>query len=124
MQILPVYTSFLAAILNFVMISMTLSRISVDCTIVFPSLENIGFAVGIASISQLYAKLQVLPVYGGWMAAILNFLLISMSGISGGCTIVFPTFETIDIAVRIVSISRFLAKLKVLPFMAVLWPPS
>jgi len=41
----------------------------------------------------------------------LKFMLISMSGISGDCTIVFPTFETIDLAVRIVSISQLLAKL-------------
>ena len=45
------------------------------------------------------------------MAAILNILLMSMSGTSGDGTIVFPTFETIDLAVRIVSISHFLAKL-------------
>ena len=74
-----------------------------------------GRTVGIVLISQLLAKLQVLPVYDGFMAAILNFLLISMSGISGDCTIVFPTFETIDLAVRIVSISQFLAKLQVFP---------
>ena len=45
----------------------------------------------------------------GVLAAILNFLLISMSVISDDCTIVFPTFETIDLAVRIVPISQFLA---------------
>ena len=58
LQVLPVYAGFLAAILNFVMISMTLSRIIVDCTIVLSSLENIGFAVGIASISQLLANFK------------------------------------------------------------------
>ena len=79
-------------------------------TIVYQTLEDIGFAVGIASISQFLAKLQVLPVYGSFMAAILNFLLISMSGISGDCTIVLPTFETIDLAVRIVPISQFFGK--------------
>ena len=47
------------------------------------------------------------------MAAILNFLLISMSGISDDCNVVFHTFETMDLAVRIVSISQFLAKLQV-----------
>ena len=78
-----------------------------------PDIDIIGFAVGIASISQLLPKLQVFRVYGSFMAAILNFLLILMSGISisGDCTIVFPTFEAIDLAVRIVSISHFLAKL-------------
>ena len=44
------------------------------------------------------------------MAAILNFMLISMSGISGDCSIVFPAFETIDLAARIVTISQFLVK--------------
>ena len=87
----------MAAILNFLLISM--SNISDDCTIVFPTFETIDLAVGIASISQLLVKLQVLPVYGSFIAAILNFLLISMSGISGDCTIVFPTFETIDLGV-------------------------
>ena len=33
-----------------------------------------------------------------------------MSGTGGDCTIVFPTFETIDLAVRIVSISQFFGK--------------
>ena len=51
----------------------------------------------------------------GFMAAILNLLLISMSGISGDCNIVFPTFKTIDLAVRILSISQFFAKLQVFP---------
>ena len=109
LKVRPVYAGFLAAILKIVMMSMSL--ISADCTIVFPTLENIGFAVGIASISQLLAKLQVLPVYGSFMAAIWNFLPMSMSGISADCTIVFPAFETIDLAVRIVSISQFFAKL-------------
>jgi hypothetical protein len=58
---------------------------------------------------------EVLPVYGSFMAAMLNFMLISMSGFSGDCTFVFATFETIDLAVRIVSISHFLAKLQVFP---------
>ena len=44
------------------------------------------------------------------MTAILNILLISMSGTSGDCIIVFPTFVTIDLAVRIVSISQFFGK--------------
>jgi hypothetical protein len=44
------------------------------------------------------------------MADMLNFMLISMSGISGDCTFVFATFEAIDLAVRIVSISQCLAK--------------
>ena len=82
----------LAAILIFLLISM--SGISDDCTIVFPTFETIDLAVRIVPISQFLAKLQVLPVYGGCMAAILNFLLISMSGISGDCTNVFHTFET------------------------------
>jgi hypothetical protein len=92
-----------------------MSGVCGNCTIVYQTLEDIGFAVGIASISQFLAKLQVLPVYGSFMAAILNFLLISMSGISGDCTIVFPTFETMDLAVRIVSITQCVAKLQVFP---------
>ena len=88
-----------------------MSGISGDCTIGFPTFETIDLAVRIVSISQFLAKLYVLPVYGSFMAAILNILLISMSGTSGDGTIVFPTFETIDLAVRIVSISQFLAKL-------------
>ena len=92
----------MAAILNFFRISM--SGISNYCTIVFPTFDTIDLAVRIVPISQLLAKLQVLPVYGWCMTAILNFLPISLSGISGDCTIVLPTFETIDLAVRVVSI--------------------
>ena len=40
-----------------------------------PDIDIIGYAVGIASISQLLAKLQVLPVYSSFMAAILNEFL-------------------------------------------------
>jgi len=90
LQVLSVYVGFLIAILRGVMMPMSL--ISADCIIVFPTLENIGFAVGIASISQLLAKLQVFPGYGRFIAAMLGFMLISMSGISGGCTIVFRAF--------------------------------
>ena len=79
------------------MISM--SGISGDCTIVFPTFETLDLAIRIVPISQFLAKLQVLPVYDGFMAAILNFLLISMSGISGDCSIVFATFEAIDLPV-------------------------
>jgi len=61
LQVLSVYAGFLAAILKNVVISMSL--FSADCTIVFSTHENIGFAVGIASISQLLAKLQVIAVY-------------------------------------------------------------
>ena len=93
-----------------------MSGVSGDCiTIVFHTSENMDLAVGIVSISKFLAKLYVLPVYYGFMAAILNFLLISMSGTSGDCTIVFPTFVTIDLAVGIVSISQFVARLQVLP---------
>ena len=93
----------------------SMSGISGDCTIVFPTFETLDLVVRIVPISQILAKLQVFPVYYGFMAAILNFLLISMSGISGDCNIVFHTFETMDLAVRIVSITQFLAKLQVFP---------
>jgi hypothetical protein len=54
LQVLLVYAGFLAAILKIVIISM--SRIRADCTIVFGTLdlENVGFAVGIVSISQFW----------------------------------------------------------------------
>ena len=51
----------MAAILNLLLILM--SAIRGDCTIVLPTLQNAGFGVGIASISQLMAKLQALSVY-------------------------------------------------------------
>ena len=92
-----------------------MSVISDDCTIVFPTFETIDLAVRIVPIFQFLAKLQVLPVYGGLIAAILNFYLISMSGISDNCTSVYPTFETSDLAVRIVPISQFFAELQVFP---------
>ena len=79
----------MAAILTILLISM--SGTSGDGTIVFTTFETIDLAVRIVSISQFLAKLQVLPVYGSFMAAILNFLLISVSGISGDFTIVFRT---------------------------------
>ena len=103
----------LAAILNFLLIWM--SGVSGNCTILCHTLEDIGFAVGIASISQFWAKLQVLLVYAGFLAAILKILIMSMSRISADCTIVFSTVEIIDLAIRIVSISQFLANLQAYP---------
>ena len=47
-----------------------------------PDIDIIGFAVEIASISQFLAKLQVLPVYAGFLAAILKIVMMSMSLIS------------------------------------------
>ena len=83
-----------------------------------PDIDSIGFAVGIASISQLLAKLQVLPVYACFLAAILKIVMMAMSLIRSDCTTVFTIFETMDLAVRIVSISQLLAKFKVLPVYA------
>ena len=99
----------IAAILNFLLI--LISHISADCSIVFPTSKNIGVAVGIALISQFFGKVKSTSGLWQFLDAILNFLLMSMSGISGDCTIAFPIFETINLAVRIVSISHFLAKL-------------
>ena len=45
----------------------------------------------------------------------MNFLLILMLSISGDCIIVLNTFETMDLAFRIMSIAQFLAKLQVFP---------
>ena len=86
----------MAAILNFLLILM--SGISGDCTIVCPTLENIGFGVGIASIWQSYKHFQFIPFV---MAAILNFLLILISRISADCSIVFPTSKNLGVAVGI-----------------------
>ena len=96
----------MAAILNFLLILM--SDISGDCTIVFPTLKTLVSALEsrrYLNYWQSYKHFQFIPFV---MAAILNVLLISMSGIRCDCTIVFPTFETIDLAVPI---SHFLAKL-------------
>jgi hypothetical protein len=93
-----------------------MSLITADCTIVFPTLENIGFAVGIASISQLLAKLQVLPVYACFLAAILKIVMMSMSRISVYCPFVFSALENMGFAVGIVLISQLFAKLPVFPF--------
>ena len=93
----------MAAILKIVM--MTMSHITDDCIIVFPILENMGSAVVIVSISLFLAKIQVLPVYAGFIAAILKIVMTSMSHISGDCTVLFPTLENIGFAVGIVSIS-------------------
>ena len=84
----------------------------------FPTLENIGFAVGIVSISLFLAKIQVLPVYAGFMAAILKIVMTAMSHICDDCIIVFPTLENIGLAVGMVSISLFLANIQILPVYA------
>ena len=51
----------MAAILNFLLI--LISRISADCSIVFPTSKNLGVAVGIALLSHFLAKLPVLPFF-------------------------------------------------------------
>ena len=94
---------------------MSMSHISDDCIDVFHRFDNVGFAVGIVSISLFLAKIQVLPVYAGFMAAILKIVMTSMPHISGDCTVVFLTLENIGFAVGIVSISQFMAKLPVFP---------
>ena len=78
----------------------------------------------IATTSPRLANLQLLPVYAGFLAAILNFDTISMSRISSDCTIVFPTLENMDVVVGIVSISQCFAMLQVLPIYADFWQPS
>jgi len=54
----------------------------------------------------------------------LEFLATAMSHIKGDCTIVFLTFENMDLAVGIVSISQLLTKLQVFPCFPVFQPPS
>ena len=78
----------------------------------------------IATTSPMLANLQLLPVYAGFLAAILNFDLICMSRISSDCTIVFPTLENMDVVVGILSISQCFAMLQVLPIYADFWQPS
>jgi len=62
---------------------------------------------------QSYKYFQFIPFF---LTAILNFLLISMSGISGDCTVVFFTSKNMGLAVRIVPISHLLGKLQVFRF--------
>ena len=78
-------------------------------------LKILVFTVGIVSISLFLAKIQVLPVYAGFMAAILKIVMMSMSHISDDCIIVFPILENMGFAVGIVSISQFMTKLPVFP---------
>ena len=73
LKVLPVSAGFLATILNFLIILM--SRIGVDCIIVFHTLENLDFVVGIVSIYQCFAKLQVFRFFS-FQFATLDFPLI------------------------------------------------
>ena len=78
--------------------------ISGDCTTAFLIPENMGIVVGIVSIYQFLAKLQVLP-FNSFPVAILDFLLISMLHIIAGCTIEFLTPKNMGVAVGISSLS-------------------
>ena len=100
-----------------------MSGISGDCTVVFPTLETIGFGFGIASISQLLAKLQALPVYSICYGRHLEFSA-NIASISADCSIVFPTSKNLGVAVGIALFSHFLAKLPVLPFFSSFPAPS
>jgi len=68
-------------------------RISADCTFVFPTLETKGFAVGIVSIFQFVAKYKYFR-FSSFLAAILNFVVISMVRIGADCAVVFPSLRT------------------------------
>ena len=86
--------------MKIVMIPMSLIR--ADCTTVFRTFEIMDLAVRIVSISQFLAELQVLPVYAGFLAAILKIVMMLTRA---DCTIVFPTLENIGFATVIASIS-------------------
>ena len=59
-----------------------------------------GEAVEIVLILQLW---QLLPVYAGFLAAILNIVMISMMIFGAYCTIVFPNIENAGFPVAILN---------------------